>query len=148
MEDIAPNIVDRHVGSRVRMRRHEMGLSQEQLASRLGVTFQQVQKYERAVNRISASRLFDISRALDVPVSTFFVDLDRIDQMAPGVQETSSDYREEILEMLMTNEGQALALAFSQISTSATRGLIVALAQRLAQADQMMHSSLQAGSSI
>jgi len=67
-----PNPVDIHVGSRVRLRRTLLGLSQEKLGAALGLTFQQVQKYERGANRIGASRLFHLSRILDVPVSYFF----------------------------------------------------------------------------
>ncbi|MEM9683836.1 MAG: helix-turn-helix transcriptional regulator [Pseudomonadota bacterium] len=70
-----PNPVDVHVGSRVRLRRTLLGLSQEKLGDSLGLTFQQVQKYERGANRIGASRLFDLSRVLDVPVSFFFDDM-------------------------------------------------------------------------
>jgi transcriptional regulator with XRE-family HTH domain len=70
----APDPVDIHVGARVRLRRTLLGLSQEKLGAALGLTFQQVQKYERGANRIGASRLWQISRALDVPVSFFFDD--------------------------------------------------------------------------
>lgn len=69
------NQVDAHVGTRVRMRRTLLGLSQEKLGDALGLTFQQVQKYERGVNRIGASRLFQLSLILDVPVSFFFEDM-------------------------------------------------------------------------
>jgi len=71
----APNPVDKYVGSRVRMRRIMLGMSQEKLGEALGLTFQQVQKYERGVNRVGASRLFDLSRVLDVPISFFFDDM-------------------------------------------------------------------------
>jgi transcriptional regulator with XRE-family HTH domain len=67
--------IDIHVGSRLKLRRTLMGMSQERLADALGVTFQQVQKYERGVNRVSASRLFDLSRILDVPISFFYDDM-------------------------------------------------------------------------
>ena len=70
-----PNPIDVHVGSRVRLRRKLLGLYLETLAKAVGVTYQQLQKYERGVNRISASRLFNLSRALDVPVSFFFEDM-------------------------------------------------------------------------
>lgn len=70
-----PNPVDVHVGGRVRLRRMLLGLSQEKLGDALGLTFQQVQKYERGANRIGASRLFDLSRVLDVPVSYFYDEL-------------------------------------------------------------------------
>src|SRR3546814_14208536 len=71
----SPNPVDVHVGGRVRLRRTLLGLSQEKLGEALGLTFQQVQKYERGANRIGASRMFDLSRVLDVPVSFFFDDM-------------------------------------------------------------------------
>jgi len=67
--------IDAHVGSRIRLRRTLMGMSQERLGEALGLTFQQVQKYERGVNRVGASRLFDLSRVLDVPISFFFDDM-------------------------------------------------------------------------
>jgi transcriptional regulator with XRE-family HTH domain len=67
--------IDVHVGSRMRLRRTLMGMSQERLGEALGLTFQQVQKYERGVNRVSASRLFDLSRVLDVPISFFYDDM-------------------------------------------------------------------------
>jgi transcriptional regulator with XRE-family HTH domain len=70
-----PNPVDVHVGSRVRLRRTLLGMSQEKLGEAIGLTFQQVQKYERGANRIGASRLYDLSRVLDVPVSFFFDDM-------------------------------------------------------------------------
>jgi transcriptional regulator with XRE-family HTH domain len=71
-----PNPIDVHVGSRVRLRRTLLGMSQEKLGDAIGLTFQQVQKYERGANRVGASRLFELSRVLDVPVSFFFDELD------------------------------------------------------------------------
>ncbi len=70
-----PSPIDTHVGARIRLRRTLMGMSQERLGEALGLTFQQVQKYERGVNRVGASRLFDLSRVLDVPISFFFDDM-------------------------------------------------------------------------
>ncbi len=70
-----PNPIDVHVGSRVRLRRTLLGMSQEKLGEAIGLTFQQVQKYERGANRIGSSRLFDLARVLDVPVSYFFEDM-------------------------------------------------------------------------
>jgi transcriptional regulator with XRE-family HTH domain len=78
-----PNPVDVHVGSRIRLRRTLLGLSQEKLAEAIGLTFQQVQKYERGANRVGSSRLFDLSRVLDVPISYFF------DEMPNSVQDKS-----------------------------------------------------------
>ena len=74
-KDGRPSPIDVHVGSRIRLRRTLLGLSQERLGEALGLTFQQVQKYERGVNRVGASRLFDLSRVLDVPISFFFDDM-------------------------------------------------------------------------
>src|SRR5437660_7684075 len=78
-----PNPIDTHVGSRVRLRRNMLGLSQEKLGTAIGLTFQQVQKYERGANRIGASRLHELSPVLDVPVSFFFDDMDPV--RAPGI---------------------------------------------------------------
>jgi transcriptional regulator with XRE-family HTH domain len=78
-----PNPIDVHVGARVRLRRNMLGLSQEKLGEAIGLTFQQVQKYERGANRIGASRLHDLSRVLDVPVSFFFDDMDPV--RAPAI---------------------------------------------------------------
>jgi len=78
-----PNPIDVHVGSRVRLRRTLLGMSQEKLGEAIGLTFQQVQKYERGANRIGASRLFDLSRVLDVPVSFFFDDMPEDAAAAP-----------------------------------------------------------------
>src|SRR5690348_18309853 len=70
-----PNPIDIHVGSRVRLRRTLLGMSQEKLGEAIGLTFQQVQKYERGANRVGSSRLFDLGRVLDVPISYFFEDM-------------------------------------------------------------------------
>jgi transcriptional regulator with XRE-family HTH domain len=78
-----PNPIDVHVGSRIRLRRNMLGLSQEKLGDAIGLTFQQVQKYERGANRVGASRLHELSRVLDVPVSFFFDDRDPV--RAPAV---------------------------------------------------------------
>jgi len=83
-----PNPVDIHVGSRVRLRRTLLSMSQKKLGNALGLTFQQIQKYERGANRIGSSRLFLLSRILDVPVSFFF------DDMAPEVASGQPDFAE------------------------------------------------------
>ena len=74
-DDTSANAVDSHVGKRIRLRRQTLGLSQGKLAEALGLTFQQVQKYEKGANRVGASRLFDLANVLDVPVEYFFQDL-------------------------------------------------------------------------
>jgi len=108
-----PSPIDVHVGSRVRLRRTLLGMSQERLGEALGLTFQQVQKYERGVNRIGASRLFDLSRVLDVPISFFFDDLpssvggsqgfaNRVAGFAEGQEGFGDDtlHRRETLELV------------------------------------------------
>lgn len=72
---LKPSAIDAHVGARIRLRRTLMGMSQERLGEALGLTFQQIQKYERGVNRVGASRLYDLARVLDVPISFFFDDM-------------------------------------------------------------------------
>lgn len=76
LSDGTPNPIDRHVGGRIRLRRTMLGLSQEKLAEELGITFQQVQKYEKGMNRVGASRLWDLSQVLGVPVDFFYMDMD------------------------------------------------------------------------
>jgi transcriptional regulator with XRE-family HTH domain len=88
-----PNPIDVHVGSRIRLRRNMLGLSQEKLGEAIGLTFQQVQKYERGANRVGASRLHELSRVLDVPVSFFFDNMDpvRAPAIPEGFSETPAD---------------------------------------------------------
>ena len=122
----SPDPIDLHVGARMRFRRMSVGMSQEALAARLGLTFQQVQKYEKAQNRIGSSRLFRIAQALDVSVSFFFEGLD---------DHPSGESDAEIakpLEFVGTPEGLQLNLAFSHISDTATRRKIVDLVRTLA----------------
>lgn len=76
LDDNKPNPVDVHVGSRIRLRRTILHITQQQLAEMLGLTFQQVQKYEKGMNRVGASRLWDISRVLNVPMNFFFEDME------------------------------------------------------------------------
>lgn len=129
-----PNPIDRHVGNRVRMQRILLNMSQEKLGEALGITFQQVQKYEKGVNRISASRLQRISQILNVPPSFFF-------QNAPGQtvngaeasgfsDSASSQY---IVESLSTSEGLQLNRAFARISEPKTRKRIVELVATIAE---------------
>jgi transcriptional regulator with XRE-family HTH domain len=101
-----PSPIDVHVGSRVRLRRTLMGMSQEKLGEALGLTFQQVQKYERGVNRIGASRLFNLSRVLDVPIGFFFDDMppemggSPSTTRRPGGFEDNTLHRRETLELV------------------------------------------------
>ncbi|WP_044562673.1 helix-turn-helix domain-containing protein [Azospirillum sp. B4] len=98
-----PNPIDIHVGNRLRLRRTLLGLSQEILGEAVGITFQQLQKYERGMNRISASRLFNLSQVLGVPVGYFFEDLPATEQatrIALGSEEGETMARRETLELV------------------------------------------------
>jgi len=125
-----PNPVDAHVGSRVRLRRMLLGMSQERLGESMGLTFQQVQKYEKGVNRIGASRLFQISKILDVPVQFFFEEAPHADGgAAKGMAEADSETF--ILEFLNSREGLELNRAFVKIANSKVRKSVVDLVRAL-----------------
>ncbi len=127
-----PNPVDRHVGSRIRMRRMLAGISQERLGDSLGVTFQQIQKYEKGSNRVSASRLQHIARMLDVPVSFFFDGAPSSEQVLAGAGQQAGEY---VADFLATSEGVHLMKAFSQIKDSRARRRIIDLVETLAEPD-------------
>ncbi len=94
--DGSPNPIDVYVGARVKMRRTLLGMSQEKLGEAIGLTFQQVQKYERGLNRISASRLFDISKVLEVPIGFFFEEMDdQVAELSPRMLAGASELAEE-----------------------------------------------------
>jgi transcriptional regulator with XRE-family HTH domain len=123
-----PNPVDIHVGSRVRLRRLLLGMSQEKLGDELGVTFQQVQKYERGANRIGASRLYRVSTVLQVPIGFFFEGLDA--QPIGGFAE--GDQTPLIDDFINSPEGVALAAAFARIREPSVRRKLLELARTLA----------------
>jgi transcriptional regulator with XRE-family HTH domain len=127
-DERAANAVDRRLGQRVRTRRLEIGMSQEKLAETLGVTFQQVQKYEKGVNRIAASRLFDISAALDMPVARFFDGI--TSSRAAGVAEEGVGF---IHDALATPEGIQLMSLFASIQNVKVRRRVVELVRALAE---------------
>jgi len=124
--------VDLHVGTRIRMRRQLMNMSQEKLGNSLGVTFQQVQKYERGTNRVGASRLWDISRILDVPISFFY---DGLDNDFEYVQAAEGDQMPIIYDFINSSDGVALAKAVSKIKNKAVRRQILELARSLADSE-------------
>lgn len=124
----APNPIDKHVGSRVRMRRVLIGMSQEKLGEALSLTFQQVQKYEKGTNRIGASRLQQISSILDVPVSFFFDGAPGADAHDGMAEANSSAY---VVDFLSTTEGLQLNKAFVQIKDPKIRRKIVELVSAL-----------------
>ncbi len=127
----APNPIDKHVGSRVRMRRMMLSMSQEKLGDALGLTFQQVQKYEKGTNRIGASRLQQIAHILQVPVSFFF-------EGAPagssgghhGMGEAPSPAY--VSDFLATSDGLSLTKSFMRIKSTKLRRRIVDLVEQIA----------------
>lgn len=129
-----PNPIDIHVGSRLKLRRTMVGMTQEKLGDQLGVTFQQVQKYEKGANRIGASRLQEIAHILSVPVSYFFDDVK--DSAAPdrtmeyGFAEDASASFD--LPHVPNGEAHALARAFSRIADARIRRRIIDLVETLA----------------
>jgi transcriptional regulator with XRE-family HTH domain len=127
-----PNPIDVHVGSRVRLRRNMLGLSQEKLGEAIGLTFQQVQKYERGANRIGASRLHELSRVLDVPVSFFYDDVDpvRAEAIPSGFEESPQAAFDS--DPLRRRETRDLVDAYYRIGDVAVRRRLYDLAKALA----------------
>lgn len=126
----APNPIDVHVGSRVRLRRMMLGMSQEKLGESLGITFQQIQKYEKGTNRIGASRLQHIATILKVPVAFFFED-------APGTPDEANGFGEAkpasyVVDFLSSSEGLSLNKAFVRIEDAKVRRRVVDLVRALA----------------
>jgi len=133
MAEDAPNPVDVHVGRRVRLRRKELGVSQGWLADRLGLTFQQVQKYERGTNRISASKLYEIATLLEVSITYFFEGLD--DPATPKGARYTHAFTSVVEELLSQPNGPELAEAFLSIRRRSVRRRVVELARAIAAND-------------
>lgn len=135
-DDEGPHPVDTHVGAKVKSRRLMLGLSQEELAKSIGLTFQQVQKYERGTNRISVSRLVDISRALKSPIDYF---LDGCQSLAQGrgklAMKGVSDTRQEKLEPDPMTRRDVLDLvrAYQAISTPSLKKQLLEMAKAMAK---------------
>ena len=127
----APNPVDKHVGSRVRMRRIMLGISQEKLGEGLGLTFQQIQKYEKGANRIGASRLQQICDILRIPVSFLFEGVPGGTINADGVLEPASPAY--VADFLATTEGLALVRAFTVIPNIKLRRAIVDMVELIGE---------------
>ena len=126
------NAVDGQIGNRVRMRRMLIGMSQERLGELLKVTFQQVQKYERGANRVSASRLFQLAKVLGVPIDYFYEGLiENVDMRGPGFAERSDD-EASMHTFLATREGIELNRAFQRITDPAKRRAVVDLVRSMA----------------
>ncbi len=124
----SPNPVDTHVGTRIRLRRQVMKMSQEKLGNALGVTFQQVQKYERGANRVGASRLWKMSQVLEVPVSFFY---EGLDEDVPALEFAEGDQTPIVYEFINSTDGVSLAMAVSKIKNKAVRRQILELARSL-----------------
>lgn len=131
------NLIDIHVGSRVRLRRMVLGMSQERLGEQLGLTFQQVQKYEKGVNRIGAGRLFDLSNVLGVPVQFFYDDVPAAaapaGHNAAGFAESAGE--NDVVDFLSTREGLELNKAFVRISDVRVRRNLIDLIRSIAGDD-------------
>ncbi|MET3589775.1 transcriptional regulator with XRE-family HTH domain [Bartonella silvatica] len=125
-----PDPIDIYVGTRIRLRRNILGLTQEKLGEKLGITFQQVQKYEKGTNRIGASRLQAIAEIMDVPVSYFF-DKNLNTQLGDGFAESDNDF----MDFCSSSEGIQLMRAFTNISDAKVRRKIIDLAKALSEED-------------
>ena len=126
----SPNPVDIHVGSRVRLRRMLVGWSQEKLGGSMGLTFQQIQKYEKGVNRIGASRLFRLSQVLEVPVQFFFEGMPAIEgPVGAGMAEPKQEAF--LYEFLNTRDGLELNRAFVKVTDPDVRKSLIELVRSL-----------------
>ena len=131
MENKLPSLIDKHVGRRLRWRRRELKLSQEALAERLGITFQQIQKYERGANRVSAGRLFELAQALDTTIPYFYQGADAVERAAR--QGFSEDEQEEFVGQIDA-ETVDLVIAFQSIPDPELRKSILEMVMRSARA--------------
>lgn len=128
-----PNAIDTYVGTRMRMRRQLLGMSQERLAEQIGVTFQQVQKYEKGINRIGASRLQRIAEVLRTSPAFFF---EQDDSQAPNLAGLDlSAPIDPVAEFLRSKEGLVLNKAFLKIEDRRIRETIISLVKAMAQAE-------------
>jgi transcriptional regulator with XRE-family HTH domain len=123
------NPIDAQVGNRVRIRRMLIGMSQERLGDTLGLTFQQVQKYEKGVNRIGAGRLFEIARILGVPIDFFY---DGVAAETEGLAETAPP----VMAFVSSGEGLQLSLAFMKIKDPKVRKRVLDLVKSLAEDEE------------
>jgi transcriptional regulator with XRE-family HTH domain len=132
-EEKKPHPIDVHVGGRVRLRRTMLGMSQDKLADALGLTFQQVQKYEKGVNRIGASRVFEIARVLNVPIQFFFDDYDPETGRSYGFAEADAEDAAAMMELLNSPEGVQLCKHFASIRDAKIRKRVLELVKSLSE---------------
>ncbi len=126
-----PNPIDVHVGNRVRMRRMLVGMSQEKLGDALGLTFQQIQKYEKGANRVSASRLYQVASTLGVPIQFFFDDMPVSTQTQGSDGLSEGDSAGLLMDFMNSSEGFQLSRAFSSIEDANVRRRILDLVKSL-----------------
>lgn len=134
-EEKRPHPIDIHVGGRVRLRRTMLGMSQDKLAESLGLTFQQIQKYEKGVNRIGSSRVFEISRVLGVPIQFFFDDYDFDTGRSYGFSEANADDGAAMMALLNTPEGVQLCKHFASIKDPKIRKRVLELVKSLSDGE-------------
>mgnify|MGYP001550316365 FL=1 len=127
--------IDVQVGTRVRLRRMLIGMSQEKLGEMLGLTFQQVQKYEKGVNRIGAGRLFQVAHILGVPIDYFYEGVNGMGEGAPGFAEPGGS-SPPVMEFLSSGEGLQLSLAFMKIKDPKVRKRVLDLVKSLADEEE------------
>ncbi|MEE2690128.1 MAG: helix-turn-helix transcriptional regulator [Pseudomonadota bacterium] len=130
----SPHPIDVHVGGRVRLRRMLIGMSQDKLGDALGLTFQQIQKYEKGVNRIGASRIFEISRVLDVPIQFLFDDFDGTSP-SYGLAESAPE-DDSFMQLLHSPEGVQLCRHFADIKDPKVRRRVLDLVKTLADGEK------------
>ena len=136
-EDKKPHPIDVHVGGRVRLRRTMLGMSQDKLGEALGLTFQQIQKYEKGVNRIGASRVFEISKVLGVPIQFFFDDFGGGANRTYGFAESGSEVdASPLMDLLNTHEGVQLCRFFADIKDPKVRKRVLELVRTLADGER------------
>ena len=144
-----PNPIDVHVGKRLRLRRTLLGMSQERLGELLGLTFQQIQKYERGVNRIGSSRLYELGQILDVPVSFFFDDMvgsrlpGSVNRALPGLAEETGGFHRNLDGTLLLERRETLELvrAYYRITDSQVRKRLFELAKALGNPEAALEVS-------
>jgi transcriptional regulator with XRE-family HTH domain len=130
-----PHPIDKHVGSRVKLRRMILGMSQDALGKALGLTFQQIQKYEKGVNRIGASRLFELSGLLEVPVQFFYDDYGDLAPSAQGFAEP--DAAEAFMDLVNSPEGVQLCRYFAEIKDPKVKRRVLDLVKTIAEMKEL-----------
>ncbi len=129
----SPHPIDVHVGARVKLRRTLLGMSQDKLGEALGLTFQQIQKYEKGINRIGASRVFEIARILDVPIQYLFDDFEPGGSALSGFGEGNGDA--SFMDLLNTPDGVQLCRYYAEIDDPRVKKRVLDLVKALAEGD-------------